>query len=77
MSSRSALDKMAMEYASLAPTGYQSGRFSNTEIETKRTQLRSLMHALSNVYEAEQAIKSAERVLKLVDYHSDFNGPND
>ena len=75
MSSRPALDKMAMEYASLAPTGYQSGRFTNTEIETKRTHLRTLMEALSNVYDAQQAIKRAEQVLRLVDYHSDFEEP--
>lgn len=75
MSSRPALDKMAMEYASLAPSNYQSGRFSGTYLEAQRSQLRSLMEALSNVYDAQEAIKRAERVLKLVDYHSDFDGP--
>ena len=33
------------------------------------------MEALSNVYDAQQAIKRAEQVLRLVDYHSDFDGP--
>lgn len=76
MSSNPALDKMAMEYASLAPAGYQSGRFSVSYTEAQRARLLTLMHALSNPYKTQEAIRRAENVLKIVDYHSDFDGPD-
>lgn len=63
------LDEMAMDYAMLAKDTYDSESFGGDSIENHQRRLLHQMRLRFGAYEVQEAIKQAQLMLTMVNFH--------